>query len=105
MPVYEYKCEDCGKKFDVVASIVEKEAGLSPVCPKCGGMRVRQVFGRFTVIGGSKSEEDFGDNGSDFGDSDTDFEDYGDEGLEDDEEFGDEDLDEESDFGADEDFD
>uniref|UniRef100_A0A7C4G9I2 Zinc ribbon domain-containing protein n=1 Tax=candidate division WOR-3 bacterium TaxID=2052148 RepID=A0A7C4G9I2_UNCW3 len=73
MPVYEFKCEDCGKKFDIVATLAEKESGLSPACPKCGGMRVRQVFGRFTLLSGSKSDvedEDFGDSGpdEDFGD-------------------------------------
>ncbi|MEO0079996.1 MAG: zinc ribbon domain-containing protein [candidate division WOR-3 bacterium] len=92
MPVYEYKCEDCDKKFEVVASIVEKEAGLSPVCPKCGGMRVRQVFSRFTVIGSSKSEdEDFDDNGSDIGEEGgglDDYEDYGDEDWGEDEDLG-----------------
>jgi putative FmdB family regulatory protein len=81
MPVYEYKCEQCGKKFDVIATLTEKEAGLHPVCPHCGGMNVRQVFGRFTVIGGSKAEgteelpeladEDYSDEGfADFSDED-----------------------------------
>jgi putative FmdB family regulatory protein len=67
MPVYEFRCEDCGKKFDVVATITEKEAGIAPACPRCGGARARQVFGRFTILAGSKTESD------DFeaGDSDT----------------------------------
>lgn len=72
MPVYEYKCEDCGRKFDVVATLSEKEAGLSPICPRCGGMRVRQVFGRFTVLSGSKSESDDFDAGSEGGPDDYD---------------------------------
>ncbi|MEO0085918.1 MAG: FmdB family zinc ribbon protein [candidate division WOR-3 bacterium] len=73
MPVYEFKCEDCGKRFDVVATLSEKEAGLVPACPKCGGMRARQLFGRFTLLSGSKTEtddEDFEESGPDeeFGD-------------------------------------
>ena len=73
MPVYEYQCQDCGKKFDTVATLAEKEAGLDPVCPKCGRHRARQVFGRFTVLAGSKTEEDFGDGLDDMspGDDDT----------------------------------
>lgn len=71
IPVYEYQCEDCGRKFDIVATIGEKEAGLAPSCPKCGRQRCRQVFSRFTLLAGSKSEsDDFGpdmpDDGADF---------------------------------------
>jgi putative FmdB family regulatory protein len=61
VPVYEYQCQDCGKKFELVATLAEKEAGLDPVCPKCGRRQARQVFGRFTVLAGSKTEEDFDD--------------------------------------------
>ncbi len=98
MPVYEYSCDDCGHKFDIVATLAEKEAGLKPVCPNCGGRRVHQIFGRFTVVGGSKSEVDF-DEG--IGDEDIDeSEDFG-EGLSDlDEELGDE-----SDIGESDEFD
>jgi putative FmdB family regulatory protein len=77
MPVYEFCCEECGKNFDLVATLQEKEAGLKPVCPHCGGKRVHQVFGRFTVIGGSRE------------DIDTDLPDIENEGLGGDE-FGDE---------------
>ncbi|MEO0073593.1 MAG: zinc ribbon domain-containing protein [candidate division WOR-3 bacterium] len=95
MPVYEYRCEKCRRKFDVVASIAEKESGLNPVCPQCGSRKVRQVFGRFTVLAGSKTEsDDFetegrdDDFGSDVDDMSEDF------GSDYDDEFGDdEDLD------------
>jgi putative FmdB family regulatory protein len=63
VPVYEYQCSDCGHKFDVVATLAEKEAGLKPKCPKCGRLRANQVFSRFTLLTGSKTEEDFGDEG------------------------------------------
>ncbi len=94
MPVYEFRCDECGEKFDIVATLAEKEAGLHPTCPHCGGIKVRQVFGRFTVMGSSKSDADF-DEG-DFGD-----EGYGDELGDDFEDFGDEDLDLEDDTGGD----
>jgi len=64
VPVYEHECEVCGRKFDVIATLAEKEAGLKPACPKCGSKRVRQVFGRFTLLTSSKSEsDDFDDEG------------------------------------------
>ncbi|MGQ9678514.1 MAG: FmdB family zinc ribbon protein [bacterium] len=78
MPIYEYSCKSCGYKFDIVASLAEKEAGLMVVCPKCGGRNVHQIFGRFTVIGSSKSLGDFDEgveSGSDYGEDLSDFDD------------------------------
>lgn len=100
MPVYEYRCEKCGRKFDVVASIAEKESGLNPVCPQCGSRRAQQVFGRFTVLAGSKTEmDDFAteemdeDLGTDSGDMPEDL----------DSDFGDE-FSDDGDFGSDDEF-
>ena len=67
MPVYEFQCQDCGKKFEIVATLAEKEAGLDPACPKCGRMRARQVFSRFTLLTGSKTDEDFDEGVDDMG--------------------------------------
>jgi putative FmdB family regulatory protein len=68
--MYEYRCDDCGKKFDFIATIAEKETGLHPVCPKCGAKDCRQVFGRVTVLTSSKSETFDDDLPDDSGDSD-----------------------------------
>ena len=68
MPVYEFECEDCGRKFDIVATLTEKEAGLKPACPKCGCKKTRQVLGRFTLLTSSKSDVDDFDS-EDFGDA------------------------------------
>ncbi len=70
IPVYEYQCQDCGKKFEIVATLAEKEAGLDPACPKCGRRWVRQVFSRFTLLAGSKTEEDFDEGLDDTGTGD-----------------------------------
>ena len=56
IPVYEFQCQDCGKKFEFVATLAEKEAGLAPAFPKCGRTRARQVFSRFTLLTGSKTD-------------------------------------------------
>ncbi|MFO7638510.1 MAG: zinc ribbon domain-containing protein [bacterium] len=66
MPVYEYNCDDCGRRFDLVASLAEKEAGLAPECPACGSRNCRQVFGRVNIVTSTKSEafdDDFGGDG------------------------------------------
>ncbi len=73
MPVYEFQCQDCGKKFDIVATLAEKEAGLDPTCPKCGRHRARQVFSRFTLLAGSKTDGgEFDDGIDDMGAGDED---------------------------------
>jgi putative FmdB family regulatory protein len=33
MPLYEYQCEPCGHRFEVI----QKFSDAPPVCPKCGG--------------------------------------------------------------------
>ncbi len=83
MPVYEFKCEDCGRHFDVVASLAEFDAGLKPVCPGCAGRTCRQVIGRVTLLTSSKSEDDLGDLEDDIGADDLDSteEDYDTEGF------------------------
>ena len=50
-----------------MATLAEKEVGLDPACPKCGRMRARQVFSRFTLLTGSKTEEDFDEGLDDMG--------------------------------------
>jgi putative FmdB family regulatory protein len=44
MPLYAFRCEECGEPFDVRATFAEKEAGLAPRCPACDGERVKQVM-------------------------------------------------------------
>jgi len=67
MPVYEFQCQGCGEKFEIVATLAEKEAGLDPACPKCDRKGARQVFSRFTLLLGSKTDEDFNDGLDDMG--------------------------------------
>ncbi len=40
MPLYEYVCEDCGYRFEVIQRFSDKPL---EVCPKCGG-KLRKVF-------------------------------------------------------------
>ena len=34
MPLYEYQCEACGHRFEVIQKVSDAPA---PVCPSCGG--------------------------------------------------------------------
>ena len=54
MPVYEYRCNGCGKKFSVPMSIGEYEKAKVK-CPKCGKTRVTQLYGTFFAKTSKKS--------------------------------------------------
>ncbi len=47
MPVYEFLCASCGERFEIVASLAERDE--KAVCPSCGGHDVAQQFGGFKV--------------------------------------------------------
>ncbi|MCM8792711.1 MAG: hypothetical protein NC826_06225 [Candidatus Omnitrophica bacterium] len=53
--IYEFICSECHTKFEVKATLAEKEKGLKPECPNCHSKKTIQVFGGFMVKGGSKS--------------------------------------------------
>ena len=54
MPLYDYRCEDCGEVFEVRASIKEKEDGLVLECPMCGSAEARQRLTFASVLHGGK---------------------------------------------------
>ena len=41
---YEYRCRSCDTRFEVRATLAEKERGLDPACPACGAREARRVF-------------------------------------------------------------
>lgn len=45
MPLYEYRCEDCAERFEVLQSMGEGSEGL--VCPTCGGGAVERQLSTF----------------------------------------------------------
>lgn len=44
MPLYEFRCQECGTVFEVHATIREKSAGLKLECPECQGTEIMQVL-------------------------------------------------------------
>ena len=68
MPIYEYKCEKCGK----VASVFVRGFSVSivPKCPICGSDDLRKLVSRFSVVKSEESRlDDLADSGA-FGDID-----------------------------------
>ncbi|MFZ5969361.1 MAG: FmdB family zinc ribbon protein [Bacillota bacterium] len=47
MPIYEYKCDDCGKAFDMLMKMSERDKEM--VCPDCGSKQVKKQFSTFGV--------------------------------------------------------
>lgn len=75
MPLYEYRCDKCKRKFSLLEGVTAKKAKRA--CPKCGSRKLTKLISRIAPI---VREEDLDD---DFGDDfDDDYEDseFGDDG-------------------------
>ena len=54
MPIYEYRCTKCRKRFSVEQSISE-HGKRRPACPKCKSRTVEPMFSTFFANTGRKS--------------------------------------------------
>lgn len=52
MPLYEYVCKDCGKKFDTLRSF--KDADTPIPCAKCQGKHTQRMMSVFAAHSGGK---------------------------------------------------
>jgi putative FmdB family regulatory protein len=66
MPLYEYTCRGCRKRFE--ALVFGKE---QPACPKCKGRDLEKLFSTFAVSGTEKKSDS--DLGGDFSGGDADL--------------------------------
>ena len=55
MPVYEYHCLECKKKFSVYVTVAEHEKHEPPKCSGCGSTKVKQLFEDVWVVTSKKS--------------------------------------------------
>jgi putative FmdB family regulatory protein len=51
MPIYEYRCSECGKKFEKLLLSISSTSQVE--CPRCGGRKVEKLFSLF----GTKASE------------------------------------------------
>jgi putative FmdB family regulatory protein len=49
MPIFEYRCEDCGTKFEKLMRRSEDQAG----CPSCGQKHLNQELSTFAAHNGA----------------------------------------------------
>jgi putative FmdB family regulatory protein len=62
MPIYEYRCESCSEKFEVLTRFAERDS--AQVCPACESSKTRVLVSSFAVTGGGESSAlDFGGGG------------------------------------------
>lgn len=52
MPIYEYRCRDCGRRTNLFVRSIHDE--LDPVCNACGSRNMRRLISRVAVL---RSEE------------------------------------------------
>jgi putative FmdB family regulatory protein len=59
MPIYEYRCESCSGKFELLTRFAERDSAQA--CPTCESTRTRVLVSSFAFAGGESSESlDFG---------------------------------------------
>ena len=49
MPLYEYRCNGCGKAFEQLRRMSEADSNV--VCPKCESKKVKRQFSTFAAVG------------------------------------------------------
>ena len=46
MPIYEYKCEECGERFDFLAKRLSERP---ETCPQCGATTLKKKLSMFSA--------------------------------------------------------
>ena len=47
MPIYEYRCDECDHRFEILQRLGEGAGGLT--CPSCGTPRLEKMFSTFAA--------------------------------------------------------
>jgi putative FmdB family regulatory protein len=59
MPIYEYRCESCSGKFEVLTRFAERDAAQA--CPSCESTSTKVLVSSFAFAGTGTAESlDFG---------------------------------------------
>jgi putative FmdB family regulatory protein len=46
MPLFEYRCQDCGKQFTFLAGVIAEND--APTCPRCQSSALKKLMSRFS---------------------------------------------------------
>jgi len=67
MPIYEYKCENCGHEFEEMLHFSERDNPINDPCPfpTCAGkVHLKMSLGSFHLKGGGWYKDGYGDKKS-----------------------------------------
>jgi putative FmdB family regulatory protein len=56
MPIYEYRCNDCGNRFEILQRLGQGADGVH--CPSCGEERIEKQFSTFASSTAEPSRRD-----------------------------------------------
>lgn len=56
MPIYEYKCSQCNKKFEFFHKSMKSEENVT--CPECNSSDIKKMFSKFAASVGESSSYD-----------------------------------------------
>ena len=51
MPIYEYKCKECGAQFEEFQNINDSSENV--ICPECGEKKTERIMSAFASFGSS----------------------------------------------------
>ena len=54
MPIYEYRCQNCGRRVSVLWHTFAEAERKTPKCPRCGSTNLKRLISRVSVV---RSEE------------------------------------------------
>jgi putative FmdB family regulatory protein len=54
MPVYEFKCQQCNKRFSTIMSVSDRSSKRVK-CPKCSSTKIEQQFSAVYAVTSKKS--------------------------------------------------
>jgi putative FmdB family regulatory protein len=52
MPIFEYRCQECGTEFDELESVENRDAPHE--CPKCGSEKSERLMSLFSTGSGGE---------------------------------------------------
>ncbi len=58
MPIYEYSCQDCGRRVSLLWRSFADSENRPPVCPRCGGTHLTRLISRVAVVRSEGSRVD-----------------------------------------------
>jgi putative FmdB family regulatory protein len=82
MPLFEYRCDECGRRFTMLVGVTAEKAKLR--CPKCGSLKATKLISRIARTSKGEDDEfddsDFPESGEDLdeGGAEDENDDYGD---------------------------